>query len=184
MVAIIAFFLAALLPWSNLAAPHQPAPQQSTSEPLNITTIAANDRNESTIECWSVAELQISNTPGIQGALLGSLGTSSGVNYFNIPAGLDGGLHNAPVVQYVWFTSGKAVISLPTSSETAMVRGGANGLILAIDIAAVSKLGHKTVYPSRRRTVGTAIALTNNTVPEHTVLHAGACTEEEGPELF
>ena len=52
-----------------------------------------------------------------------------------------------------------------------VVRGGANGLILATDIAAVSKLGHTTVYPSRRRTIGTAIALTNNTVPEQYAWH-------------
>lgn len=99
MLTIIAFLITAFLPWLTLAAPQQPAPQQSTPAPLNITTLATNDLNETIIECWSVADLQISNTPGIQGALLGSLGTSSGVNYFNIPARFDGGLHNAPVVQ-------------------------------------------------------------------------------------
>ena len=83
-------------------------------------------------------------------------------------------------VRYVWFTSGAAVISLPTSNDTATVEGGPNGLILATDIAAVSAQGHTTVYPSKERTVGLAVALANNTVPLHTVLHSGACTEADG----
>ena len=99
MFTIITFLSVALLSMPSLATPKRPAPQPSTPQPLNVTTLAANDLNQSTIECWSVADLQISNTPGIQGALLASLGTSNGVNYFNIPANFDGGLHNAPVVQ-------------------------------------------------------------------------------------
>ena len=66
---------------------------------LNITTLTGNRRNESVIECWTVATLSVSDTPGIQGALLGHLANPSTVNYFNIPAQLNGGLHNAPVVQ-------------------------------------------------------------------------------------
>ena len=78
--------------------PHEPI-RKFTPPHLNITTLAGNRRNESVIECWTVATLSVSNTPGIQGALLGQLGNPSAVNYFNIPAQFNGGLHNAPVVQ-------------------------------------------------------------------------------------
>ncbi|KAL8783537.1 MAG: hypothetical protein Q9195_009355 [Heterodermia aff. obscurata] len=151
-----------------------------TTPRLNITTLAGNRRNESVIECWTVATLSVSSTPGIQGALIGNPGNPSAINYFNIPAQFNGGLHNAPVVQYVWFTSGAAVISLPASNDTATVEGGSNGLILATDIAAVSAQGHTTVYPSKERTIGLVVALANNTVPVHTVIHSGACTEADG----
>ena len=81
--------------------------------------------------------------------------------------------------RYVYFTSGAAKISLPTSEDTVTVKGGPYGLILATDIASVSTLGHSTVYPSHEQTIGVVVPLTGNQVPVHRVLHAGACTEEE-----
>lgn len=81
--------------------------------------------------------------------------------------------------RWVYFTSGKAVITIPTSSDKAIVKGGASGLILAADIAAVSKQGHTTVYPSKEPTVAVVMPLAGNKVPEHKVLHAGACTAKE-----
>ena len=36
------------------------------------------------------------------------------------------------------------------------------------------------MYPSKERTVGLVVALANNTVPVHTVLHSGACNEMDG----
>ena len=104
MYLTIVLFLAAL----NLAAAR---PQHHATEyaqqpihkfippHLNITTLAGNGRNESVIECWTVANLSISSTPGIAGSLIGNPGNPSAINYFNIPAQLNGGLHNAPVVQ-------------------------------------------------------------------------------------
>ena len=80
----------------------------------------------------------------------------------------------------MWYTSGTGVISLPTSKDTVTVKGGAKGLILAADIASVSALGHITKYPTKERTVGLVFPLANNTVPVHTVVHAGACTEADG----
>ncbi|KAI4249799.1 MAG: hypothetical protein L6R40_000588 [Gallowayella cf. fulva] len=154
-------------------------PPKLTPQPLNITTLTGNSKKESVIECWSVADLALSSTPGIQGALVASLAKPNALNFFNIPAKFDGGLHNAPVVQWVYFTSGKAVISLPTSRDKATVEGGANGLILAADIAAVSKIGHTTVYPGKDQTVGVTIPIAGNKVPAHKVLHPGACTAKE-----
>lgn len=82
-------------------------------------------------------------------------------------------------IRWVYFTSGTAVLSLPTSSETATVQGGAYGLILAADTAAVSDKGHITRYPGKKQTIGLTIPVVGDKVPEHKVLHQGACTEEE-----
>ena len=89
--------------FSQLHSTHEPREtiHKFTTPHLNITTLAGNSRNESVIECWTVATLSVSNTPGIQGALIGNPGNPSAINYFNIPAQLNGGLHNAPVVQWV-----------------------------------------------------------------------------------
>ncbi|KAI4119295.1 MAG: hypothetical protein LQ345_000764 [Seirophora villosa] len=182
-------------------------PPVLTPQPLNITTLTGNAARESIFECWSVSDLRVSTVPGIQGALVGSLAPGSALNYFNIPAKFDGGLHNAPVIQlkgekkkkkkaearyanfanqitkknrWVYFTSGLAVISLPASNAKATtIRGGANGLILAADIANVSTQGHTTVYPGKTQTVGLTIPLVGNRVPEHTVLHPGPCTKRD-----
>ncbi|KAL8992408.1 MAG: hypothetical protein Q9169_007124 [Polycauliona sp. 2 TL-2023] len=154
-------------------------PPKLQPQPFNITTLAGNAKNESVIECWSVANLAVSSTPGINGALLASLAAPNALSFVNIPGKFDGGLHNAPAVQWVYYTSGKAVITLPKSPDTATVFGGANGLILAADVAAVSKLGHTTVYPSGQETTVVVMPIKGNMVPKHTVLHKGACTAKE-----
>ncbi|KAL8990267.1 MAG: hypothetical protein Q9169_008164 [Polycauliona sp. 2 TL-2023] len=148
-------------------------PPKLQPQPFNITTLAGNAKNESVIECWSVANLAVSSTPGINGALLASLAAPNALSFVNIPGKFDGGLHNAPAVH------GKAVITLPKSPDKATVFGGANGLILAADVAAVSKLGHTTVYPSKEETTVVVMPIKGNTVPKHTVLHKGACTAKE-----
>lgn len=68
---------------------------------LNLTTIAGNGRHQSVIECWSVADLAVSSTPGTDGALFADIGKPSTASYLNIPAQFNGGLHNAPAVQWV-----------------------------------------------------------------------------------
>lgn len=105
---------------------------------------------------------------------------SSGLSLSLTWEGLELTLSISVTYRYVWYTSGTGVISLPTSNDTVTVKGGANGLILAADIASVSALGHITKYPTKERTVGLVLPLTNNTVPVHTVIHAGACTEADG----
>lgn len=106
MLSPLAIALATLLPHLVAALPqqhgkgHPKGPAIAPENPrLNLTTLAGNDRNESVIECWSIANLSVSNTPGIQGALVASLGDPTAFNYFNIPGKFDGGLHNAPAVQ-------------------------------------------------------------------------------------
>ena len=77
--------------------------------------------------------------------------------------------------RYVAFLTGKAVISLPNSPQTATIRGGKNGLIFAADTDAVSKLGHTTRYPSEQETIGLSIRTAGGVVPPHTVLYDGPC---------
>ncbi|KAL8786797.1 MAG: hypothetical protein Q9195_008055 [Heterodermia aff. obscurata] len=152
----------------------------ATPETLNITTISANAEKQSTLECWQLAApLLSSTTAGTSGAVFAQLGDGGAASYGIIPPQFDGGLHNAPAVQWVAFTAGKAVISLPNSTRTATVYGGREGLILAADTKNVSTLGHRTRYPSNQTTVAIQIPLENNAIPPHTVLHPGACLKGE-----
>lgn len=146
---------------------------------LNVTTVATA-KGKSTLECWQLsAPFVQSSQAGTSGAVIAQLGETGATSYTILPPQFDGGFHNAPAVQWVAFTSGLAVVSLPNSTETATILGGRNGLILATDTKNVSTLGHKTVYPSEEETFGIQIPTKDNEVPAHTVLHAGPCTGSE-----
>ena len=68
---------------------------------LNITTVAAAN-GLSTLECWQLsAPFTQSSTPGTSGALNTQLGESGTSSFTTLPPEFDGGLHNAPAVQYV-----------------------------------------------------------------------------------
>ena len=102
MVSTTLLSLASVQPLLRATAPTShpfKPPPNLQPQPLNITTLAGNAQNESVIECWSVANLVVSETEGIKGALVTSLSKPTALNFFNIPARFDGGLHNAPVVQ-------------------------------------------------------------------------------------
>ncbi|KAJ5585532.1 uncharacterized protein N7459_005332 [Penicillium hispanicum] len=156
----------------------------STSNTLNITVLGAQ-HHRSTLECWALEPgFQTSDESGTTGSQSLNLGVIGGGNsgnstYTIIPAGFNGGRHNAPVSQWVIFLSGLAHITLPNSTAEAWVAGGKNGAILALDTANVSTLGHYTAYPSKERTVALEIPLGAGGVPGHRVLHAGACHGEE-----
>ncbi|KAM0794798.1 hypothetical protein BDR22DRAFT_814553 [Usnea florida] len=147
---------------------------------LNITTIGAAN-GKSTLECWQLsAPLVPSNQPGVVGSAVAQLGEAGATSYTLLPPQYDGGLHNAPAVQWVVFISGLAVISLPNSTETAtVVPGSRNGLILATDTQNVSTLGHVTSYPSKEKTAVVLIPVRDNEIPAHTVLHGGSCKRDE-----
>ena len=81
--------------------------------------------------------------------------------------------------RWVAFIGGEAVISLPNSTQIASVPGGRRGLILAVDTANVSTLGHITNYPSKQETVALQIPTLNNQIPAHTILHDGPCKLDE-----
>ncbi|PKX92715.1 uncharacterized protein P174DRAFT_442584 [Aspergillus novofumigatus IBT 16806] len=146
---------------------------------LNITVIGARN-NQSTLECWSLEPGFASSTqPGIAGSASLTLGpVGDNATYTIVPAQLDGGIHNAPVRQWVIFLSGLAHITLPHSDDEAWILGGKHGMILALDTADVSADGHYTEYPSDEVTVAMAVPL-GDEEPAHRVLYQGACKATE-----
>ena len=70
-------------------------------------------------------------------------------------------------------------MSLPNRTETATIRGGQFGIIIAADTANVSMLGHITTYPGDTETVALQIPTAGGVVPAHSILHGGPCTSEE-----
>ncbi|KAL8804740.1 MAG: hypothetical protein Q9200_005696 [Gallowayella weberi] len=156
---------------------------ESNSKPttLNVTAISAKN-GASTIECWQLASpFKSSSQPGVSGASFAQLGKAGGVSYALIPAKFDGGLHNAPAVQYVAFLAGEAVVSTPESQQSAIIKGGKDGLIIAADTKDVSRLGHDTKYPSGEQTIGIQIPTVDGKVPPHTVLYSGPCRKRDEP---
>ena len=79
-------------------------PDASAGPPLflNVTTIAARDCH-SILECWQLdSPFKVPSTPGVAGASAASLGPAGGnLSYTILPPHFDGGLHTAPMVQYV-----------------------------------------------------------------------------------
>ena len=66
---------------------------------LNVTTASAANGN-STIECWQLSTPAKSSAQnGLAGVISLPLGDLGNATYSIIPAGFDGGLHNAPAVQ-------------------------------------------------------------------------------------
>ena len=73
-----------------------------TTPSLNVTAIGAAN-GVSTIECWQFGPFASSSVPGVAGALGLFLGPTSNATFTVIPGRFDGGLHNAPVPQFVLF---------------------------------------------------------------------------------
>ena len=95
---LIAFILSIfIIPAFNLST-LPPVPSH-----LNVSVIAAaNDK--STLECWQLsAPFVQSSQAGTSGAAVTQLGDVDKASYTLIPSQFDGGLHNAPVVQYDTF---------------------------------------------------------------------------------
>jgi len=66
---------------------------------LNVTAIGASG-GKSTLECWQLdAPFAVSDTPGTRGSAAAKLGNVSSLGLTVLPAGFDGGLHNAPANQ-------------------------------------------------------------------------------------
>ncbi|PHH89951.1 hypothetical protein CDD83_4867 [Cordyceps sp. RAO-2017] len=165
-----------LLRLSAILAPGASATVLPTS--LNLTAVWAS-KGESTLECWQIGPLQRSADPGTSGAPFMFLGEVVNTTFTVLPPGTDGGLHNAPSFQFVFFASGLAHVTLPHSKDEAWVRGGKNGLIIAADTADVSSHGHRTEYPGGDNTVTLQIPIKNPDEFKRLRLHSGPCTEAE-----
>ena len=76
--------------------------------------------------------------------------------------------------RFVAFVTGLATISVPSSPEATYIFGGTwNSLIIATDTAAVSAVGHTTLY--NVDTIILEIPVAGGVVPAHTILHEGPC---------
>ncbi|KAL8633729.1 hypothetical protein Q9189_000465 [Teloschistes chrysophthalmus] len=149
---------------------------QAPPKTLNLTAIATRN-NVSVLECWQLANPFVaSSTPGVTGAEVLQLGQGGNVSLTVIPPRFDGGLHNAPVVQYVYFTSGLAVVSIPNSTASVRIKGGRDGLIIAADSTGA---GHVTKYPSGQETVALLVPTLGGSLPGHSVLYEGGCRRED-----
>ena len=161
---------------------------------LNLTTTAARN-NQSTIECWRLANpFKVSTEKGTSGTQTVSLGGLANGSYSIVPAGTNDGAHVAPANQYVapsarslttlsasryvMFLSGKAEITVPNSTQRAIISAGKNGLFFAADTAAVSAVGHVTDF--LKETVLIQIPVAGGLAPNHTMLYSGPC---KGAEL-
>ena len=87
---------------SNLTTLIVPALTLPTAPPapshLNVTTISG----KSTLECWQLsAPFVQSSQAGTSGASISQLGETGATSYTMLPPDFNGGLHNAPAVQYV-----------------------------------------------------------------------------------
>lgn len=66
---------------------------------LNVTALGAAN-GASTLECWQLeSPFSISSQAGTAGSASLNLGDAANLTYAVIPAGFDGGLHNAPYNQ-------------------------------------------------------------------------------------
>ncbi|KAL8928985.1 MAG: hypothetical protein Q9208_001428 [Pyrenodesmia sp. 3 TL-2023] len=149
---------------------------QTQPDYLTVTAISAKD-GVSTIERWQlVAPFKTSSEAGVFGVSFAQLGQAGKASYAVIPPHFEGGLHNAPAVQYVAFLAGEAIITVPETGQSVRIKGGKDGLIIAADTADVSRKGHDTRYPSGKQTVAVVIPLADGKVPEHIVLDAEAST--------
>ena len=76
--------------------------------------------------------------------------------------------------RWVAFLSGLAHVTLPNSTDSVYIHGGANGLIFAADTAERSTFGHLTNYPSSSETRVLQIP-TGGGIPNHKLLYSGPC---------
>lgn len=161
----------------HLIPAHKPAQAAPAPSTLNLTAIASSN-GSSVFECWQLQPgFASSSQKGTVGAEIMQLGGLANASYSIIPGNFSAGLHNAPNVQYVIFLSGVAHVTFPSSNASAFFKGGTPAsILLAVD---TDTTGHITNYPSGEQTIALQIPTAGGIVPNHTVLHSGACWSSE-----
>jgi hypothetical protein len=93
-----------------------PTAAGQTAIHFNLTSISAAN-GKSTIECWQIQKpFDVSTDPGTAGTMSQQLGDLTNLTFTILPPKFDGGLHNAPFVQYV--TPSYSTHSSPTDQLT------------------------------------------------------------------
>ncbi|KAL9020292.1 MAG: hypothetical protein Q9185_002473 [Variospora sp. 1 TL-2023] len=153
-------------------------PNQSppSAKPNHLTLTAISAKNGvSTIERWQLkSPFATASEAGVSGVPFAQLGKTSSASYAVIPPHYDSPPHPAPQLQYVCFLTGEAVITIPETGQSATIKGGRHGLIIAADTKDVSRVGHVTTYPTGEETVAISMPFADGKVPEHVVLEDGA----------
>ena len=128
-----------------------------------------------------------------------ALGDVSNITYVALPPRSGEGIHNPPHAMFVYpqgrdrcsirhhpltssliyrlfvLLSGLAHVTLPDGHDEAWIMEGVNGLLLAADANGV---GRYTDYPSDKTTIALQVPFRDGVIPEHTIVHSGACKSD------
>ncbi|KAH8669033.1 hypothetical protein BX600DRAFT_511077 [Xylariales sp. PMI_506] len=159
--------------------------------PLNITALASRD-GVSVIQCWQLSSIPIE----AMSAANYQIGNTTAATWSIIQPQTVVGEAWAPKVQLTVVLNGLIHVIAPAppangSSSTALAAGGlesvgtagyfqpgtlTSSVLIAADLKETSHIsGHWTEFPSQEATVLVQVPFTNNEIPDHTVLHDGAC---------
>ncbi|KAI1771914.1 hypothetical protein F4818DRAFT_428256 [Hypoxylon cercidicola] len=153
----------------SMAAPPKP----------NFTAISARN-GSSLFECWQL-DMPFEDVDGGIAAPLGNLANAS---YVIFPPNLDMGLHNAPYKQWVVFTKGTGLLTLPDDDTVSVyVSAGEFGILFAADTADVSLRGHGSRAIGVTEVICLFIPTKDGEEPAHEVLHSGPCNADEAGGL-
>ncbi|KAK8091422.1 hypothetical protein PG997_001783 [Apiospora hydei] len=146
---------------------------------LNITAVTATN-GKSALECWQLdAPFIAPKTVDISGSAIAKLGAADNVDFSIIPPNFDGGLHNAPLNQWVMITAGLTRITIPgDDSDGVYIQGRQFGLIFAADTAGLGEWRY-TTYPGNTETTALVIPTQNGSIPDHQVVRSGPCQMTE-----
>lgn len=77
--------------------------------------------------------------------------------------------------------TGFGVVTLPDDPAAVLyaTKDMPSGLMFATDTADLSRLGHGSLFPGYTSTIILQIPTLDSKIPEHNVLHAGACTSND-----
>ncbi|EIW78685.1 hypothetical protein CONPUDRAFT_108661 [Coniophora puteana RWD-64-598 SS2] len=158
---------------SALALELEPAVYAANSTFLEMTAIVTQN-GSSALECWRLSDpFTTSAGAGTAGASTLNINNLANATYTVVPPRFEGGIHNAPYPQLVVFLSGVALVTLPNGTDNAFVVGGAEGIIVAVDVTGT---GHNTSYPSNMETRALQIPFASGAIPPHDVINSGPCT--------
>ncbi|KAK8091496.1 hypothetical protein PG997_001857 [Apiospora hydei] len=172
-------------------------PRAGSFMPLNITALAS--RNQvSVLECW---QLNASVPTKAMSAMNYFIGNTTSATWSIIEPNTTPGEAWAPAIQLTMVMNGLIRITAPAPSidpncidflgnklptcpqvNVAYMMPGtlASSVIIAADMQNTSTLrGHFTEFPSNEQTVLVQAPFEGNVIPEHVVLHDGACMENQ-----
>ncbi|RJE23401.1 hypothetical protein PHISCL_04253 [Aspergillus sclerotialis] len=139
---------------------------------LTATAIVEDANGTASIECWKLT------TPFHKYPTTGMslpLGDVSNITYVALPPRSGEGIHNPPHPMLFVLLSGLAHVTLPDGDDEAWIVEGVNGLLVAADANGV---GHYTDYPSDKTTIALQVPFSDGVIPEHTIVHSGACQSD------